>query len=472
KDGKYLPSESESKRGGFDPKKTGQTNDLPKFGEAPRLNKAPKRVVPPELNKKPKPSQDIFQPISYNSYPKDVFGGNVPDNLFAGPGGPGSPPNWPPPGIEAYWLPNTFGLATTKEERSRLFQNILRNKSIKKIYMNALAAAGATFTNGVVARTQLLKSQDADVFAEFQDALRVSGRADVEVVPWFEGTGMAMNPQKSSAVSQTGTTLFGVAKSHNAVLSKYLAGDPSVPYIDILNPTVFATLKNLIIDFFDRNPTAKEIILDDHFGIPFDVQDEVIAKHRQQIEQDGYKDKPLSWIREKFTSQLLAIKQELTKRGKILSVSTHLFPPYTIVQDSPDGNVEKNWALRYGNQDIKAWLEQGILDEKSTLNVQLYRGGTPAELQALKKDYGKLQSDIRMLTGELEYPNGQKYKTVAPTKLPSISVSLAANKEKTSRESIRQQIDIIKGARINGKPVKMAGFNFSQFLNAKVDQGG
>ncbi|WP_293366580.1 S8 family serine peptidase [Microcoleus sp. CAWBG50] len=89
KDGKYLPSESESKRGGFDPKKTGQTNDLPKFGEAPRLTKAPKKQVPPELNKPPKPSKDIFQPISYNSYPKDIFGGNVPDNQSANSGAPG-----------------------------------------------------------------------------------------------------------------------------------------------------------------------------------------------------------------------------------------------------------------------------------------------------------------------------------------------------------------------------------------------
>ncbi|MEG3857970.1 S8/S53 family peptidase, partial [Microcoleus sp. herbarium12] len=61
KDGKYLPSESDSKRGGFDPKKTTpQVNDVPKFGEAPRLTKAPKRQVPPELNKPPKPSKDIL----------------------------------------------------------------------------------------------------------------------------------------------------------------------------------------------------------------------------------------------------------------------------------------------------------------------------------------------------------------------------------------------------------------------------
>ena len=62
KDGKYAPGESESKTGGFDPKKTGpQVNDVPKFGEAPRLNKGPKQQVPPDLVKQPKPSDDIWR---------------------------------------------------------------------------------------------------------------------------------------------------------------------------------------------------------------------------------------------------------------------------------------------------------------------------------------------------------------------------------------------------------------------------
>jgi hypothetical protein len=38
-----------------------QTNNLPSFGEAPRLNKAPKKQVPPDLVKPPKPSDDIWQ---------------------------------------------------------------------------------------------------------------------------------------------------------------------------------------------------------------------------------------------------------------------------------------------------------------------------------------------------------------------------------------------------------------------------
>jgi hypothetical protein len=62
KDGKSAPGESEVTRGSFDPKGTGtQTNNLPKFGEAPRLNKAPKGEVPPDLVKPPKPSDDIWK---------------------------------------------------------------------------------------------------------------------------------------------------------------------------------------------------------------------------------------------------------------------------------------------------------------------------------------------------------------------------------------------------------------------------
>ncbi|MEG4455965.1 hypothetical protein [Microcoleus sp. N9_A1] len=61
-DGKYAPSESEVTRGSFDPEGTQtQTNNLPEFGEAPRLNKAPKQDVPPDLMKPPKPSDDIWQ---------------------------------------------------------------------------------------------------------------------------------------------------------------------------------------------------------------------------------------------------------------------------------------------------------------------------------------------------------------------------------------------------------------------------
>ncbi|MEG4944469.1 hypothetical protein [Microcoleus sp. F4-D5] len=92
KDGKYLPGESESKTGAFDPKGTQtQTNNLPEFGEAPRLNKAPKKQVPIDLQKPPKPSDDIWTPPRRTvTPPREVE--NFPDNWVAGPGG-GSSPN-------------------------------------------------------------------------------------------------------------------------------------------------------------------------------------------------------------------------------------------------------------------------------------------------------------------------------------------------------------------------------------------
>ena len=106
KDGKYLPSESESKRGAFDPKKTGPSvNDVPKFGDVPRLTKAPKKQVPPDLTKQPKPSDYIwaptFIPIKEPQF-KEVFGsgsdstsgGSGNDNLANNPsGGSGGSPN-------------------------------------------------------------------------------------------------------------------------------------------------------------------------------------------------------------------------------------------------------------------------------------------------------------------------------------------------------------------------------------------
>jgi hypothetical protein len=105
KDGTRAPDESESKTGGFDPKKTGpQVNDVPKFGEAPRLNKEPKKEVPVDFQKPPKPSDDIWAPtfiLIKEPQFKEVFGssgsdspsgGNGNDDLANNPsGGSGAP---------------------------------------------------------------------------------------------------------------------------------------------------------------------------------------------------------------------------------------------------------------------------------------------------------------------------------------------------------------------------------------------
>jgi len=86
KDGKYAPSESEVTRGSFDPKGTGtETNNLPKFGEAPRLTKAPKKQVPPDLQKPPKPSDDIWAPtfiLIKEPQFKQVFGSSGSDSAW------------------------------------------------------------------------------------------------------------------------------------------------------------------------------------------------------------------------------------------------------------------------------------------------------------------------------------------------------------------------------------------------------
>ena len=98
KDGKYLPSESESKRGGFDPKKTTpQVNDVPKFGDLPRLTKAPKgKDVPPDLWQINKPSKNIWTPPSRTvkepQFKDVIFGGSGKDDLANNPsGGSGQP---------------------------------------------------------------------------------------------------------------------------------------------------------------------------------------------------------------------------------------------------------------------------------------------------------------------------------------------------------------------------------------------
>jgi len=90
KDGKYAPNESEETGGSFDPEGTqAPTNNLPEFGEAPRLNKAPKQQVPLDLVKPPKPSDDIWQlPTVIFKEPqfKEVFGSSGSDSASGGSG--------------------------------------------------------------------------------------------------------------------------------------------------------------------------------------------------------------------------------------------------------------------------------------------------------------------------------------------------------------------------------------------------
>ncbi|MEG4313457.1 S8 family serine peptidase, partial [Microcoleus sp. AT10_D2] len=104
-DGEYLPGEYEVTGGSFDPEGTGTLpNNLPEFGEAPRLNQAPKQEVPIDFQKLPKPSDDIWQlPTFIVKEPefKDVFasyevdapsGGSGNDYLANNPsGGSGAP---------------------------------------------------------------------------------------------------------------------------------------------------------------------------------------------------------------------------------------------------------------------------------------------------------------------------------------------------------------------------------------------
>ncbi|MEG5046606.1 CdiA C-terminal domain-containing protein, partial [Microcoleus sp. B4-C1] len=86
----YLPGEYEVTGGSFHPEGTGtQMNNLPEFGEAPRLNKAPKQDVPPDLVKPPKPSDDIWQlPTVIFKEPqfKEVFGSSGSDSASGGTG--------------------------------------------------------------------------------------------------------------------------------------------------------------------------------------------------------------------------------------------------------------------------------------------------------------------------------------------------------------------------------------------------
>ena len=363
KDGKYAPSESEVTRGSFDPKGTGiETNNLPKFGEAPRLTKAPKKQVPPDLLQPPKPSKDMeIIPTVIIKEPqfREVFGssgcdspdcGNGKDDLANNPsggsGGGGNPGSgkWPPQDIGSYWLSYTGTLNTTSQQRRQIFRDIINNPSIQKVYMNVLSTQGTTFRYGTSMIT------DGDVFTEFKEELDQYNRAHpnnrrtINVIGWFEGTGLAAPT----------SPMYTAAHSAGAVLEKH-RGDGNAFYVDLVHPTVWGELQNIATDFINKHGgLVKEIIFDDRLGIPKGAEQDVANLHRSTITSDkDSSDK--SWIQRALTKNLSNLKKALPRTK------------FSISANQPAIASENQ------NQPIGEWIKRGIIN--GDYNLQLYKNG-------------------------------------------------------------------------------------------------
>ena len=430
KDGKYLPGESESKRGGFDPKKTGvQVNDLPKFGEAPRLNKAPKKQVPIDLQKPPKPSQDIWTPPrrTFKELESEKVINNAPDNWVAGPGAPGSE-KWPPQDIGSYWLSYTGTLNTTPQQRRQIFRDIINNPSIKKVYMNVLSTQGTTFRYKDSIENMIRGLSGQDVFAEFKDELDKYHRAhpnkprDIEVIGWFEGSGLAAPSSPMYKAAQQAR--YSGVPDKNAVLS--YKGDGGFSYVDLLHPSVWGELQNIATDFINKYGSfVKGIIFDDRLGIPSATEAEVATLHRSTITADkDSNDK--SWIQRALTKNLTNLKKALPRTT--FSISANLL----------------RYALNDQNQDVLNWLKSGIIN--GGYNLQLYKNGD--QYNDFVKNYQEHMAELVS-------------KGITPDRL-SVSIGYKAMGKILNRKQISQQVDYLTNT--SKKPPNPRPLSPSQIL--------
>jgi uncharacterized lipoprotein YddW (UPF0748 family) len=444
KDGKYAPTESESKTGGFDPKKTGpQVNDVPKFGEAPRLTKAPKKQVPPDLVKQPKPSDDILiiptiiikeppkdidlnKPPKRKPQPKDFFEpiaddkepNILPDpNLSAGSGAP-PPEKWPPQDIGSYWLSYTGTLNTKPQQRRQIFQEIINNPSIQKVYINVLSAFGVTFSPTRVDVNMIRGLNQQDVFKEFKEELDKynssrprNQQRKIDVVGWFEGTGASLDRSTLHETAKNSTYQIGgnPIPNTNAVLNTKTG--EGLPTLDILHPNVHKKLKEIISDFLVIHPFVNEIVFDDRYGILEEAEAEIIRRYAGQI-PSSYRtmEDNKRWIQEQITERLADIRSSLPASKKI-SISGQNF--YS--------------AAKTNNQDLRTWLRRGLIT--GGLNFQLYVPGNEYD-----RFVGEYNQYIDNFNAVFSAPNAPAYR-------PPISVSLAykaRNKPLTRKQVIKQ----------------------------------
>ncbi|AFZ04941.1 peptidase S8 and S53 subtilisin kexin sedolisin [Oscillatoria nigro-viridis PCC 7112] len=410
--GKSIPGESETARGSYDPKGTGtQTDNLPKAGEAPRLNKPPKNVV--DLNKQPKykpqPSQEFYeQPASYDK----KFADNFPteDPYAAVP----PPASWPPKDIGSYWLSYT-GTLKSSAERRKIFQDIIKNRSIQKVYMNALSVGGTTFSYGGG-----MPITGGDIFAEFKEELdrynlaHPNNRRTIDVIGWFEGTGLAAST----------SPMYKAAQRANAVLG--LKGDGGASYVDLVHPTVWGELQNIAKDFISKHGgLVKEIIFDDRLGIPKAAEADVINLHRATIATDGGPGGK-SWIQRALTKNLTNLKNAL---------------PSTTFSFS--GNLPAV-AFEHQNQELAKWLADGIIN--GGYNLQFYKNGS--NYPVFVNDYNTYVPQMLRLLNQ----NKNRF---------SVSIGYYAQKEYLKRQELIQQISFLRNNKVASLlPSQIIGFDY------------
>jgi len=281
------------------------------------------------------------------------------------------------------------------------------------------------------------------VFAEFKDELDKYNKAhpgkprDINVVGWFEGTGLALSSSPMYKAAQQ--ALYSkVPGNKNAVLG-YKDGN-SVNYLDLLHPKVWGELQNIATDFIQKYGSfVKDIIFDDRLGIPKDAETEVANLHRATITAD--KDSDKNWIQRALTQNLTTLKKALPNTR--FNISANLI----------------DFAKRDQNQDVLKWLQSGLIDGE--YNLQLYKNGS--QFNDFVKNY---QEHMTKLVKDPILKNKN-----IKSKL-SVSIGYTALGKNLTRGEIAQQVDYLRGVNKEGpenpqvlNPSQIIGFDYQTIKN-------
>jgi hypothetical protein len=331
--------------------------------------------------------------------------------------------------LSSYWVTYSGDLkGRTLAQIQDTFNSILSRPYIKRVYIDALAAAGKTFNSNnpsVINNFSSLMPRDInnniiDVFTIFKNVRASLSRQDVQIVAWIEAPSYTFN-----------TTAFYRNVSASSAISTFTDSN-GVVHLDLLKQEVYGVIKQVALDLAARSEIWG-IAVDDHFGILnsvkradgslIDLRAAMIARYRTATSQ--YSLGADQWFTDQITAKLKDLAASVRGSSKKFIVSTNPFL----------------WAKQNTHQDPGAWYQDATVDE---MNVQIYR----STVSDFNSEFSKLKSSAENL-GAVRIP---------------VSISLVAYPSNICitlpNTVLTGQLNTITSTTINSLSVEGVGFNY------------
>jgi hypothetical protein len=331
--------------------------------------------------------------------------------------------------LTAYWVTYSGDIKGKIVDRIRqVFVSILKRPYIKKVYIDALAAAGRTFIStspsilNNLANVMPRDNNDkvTDIFTIFKDVKTSLSRHDVNLVAWIE----------ASSYTFPNTTFYTNVKNSSAIST--LSDANGVVHLDLLKQEVYGVVRQAAIDLANR-PEVWGVAVDDHFGILnsvkrtdgslIDLRAAMIARYKTATSQ--YALGSDQWFTDQITAKLKDLAAAVRANTTKFIVSTNPFL----------------WAKQNTHQDPALWYQHVVVDE---MNVQIYR----PTVSEFNSEFSSLKSTIDNL-GAIKTP---------------VSISLFAYPRNICitlpNTVLMGQLNTIASTAINSLPVEAVGFNY------------